>query len=233
MITSLDRATRICLNRWFHLIHIVNLYLFILRCAADSLLFGLIVTFFEVFLKLGLHVSNCFSVNLTLNCRCSFDDIKIFEEFVEANHTFLEVLQANRSIIVEIKSHPAILVDRNVNVRVSISHVGAYLILLGRYHINESCDLIDHRVVKKEHMVEDGAELVVDVNVQTLAMPANQIKLVIDIHACVQTFIQWQAFYLINSLATIIHTNIKQLETNLLELIQILFISLIKLYPIN
>lgn len=42
-----------------------------------------------IFLKLSLHVGNGVSVDLTLDGRRGFDDVKVLEEVIEADHALL------------------------------------------------------------------------------------------------------------------------------------------------
>jgi len=48
-----------------------------------------------IFLKLSLHVGNGVSVDLTLDGRSGFDDVKVLEEVVETYHALFQVINCD------------------------------------------------------------------------------------------------------------------------------------------
>lgn len=122
-----------------------------------------------ILLELGLHVGDCICIDLTLDGRSRLDNVKVLEEVIEADHTLLEVFDRDRSVIVKIESHP-VLVHRDLHMRVSLAHVSAHFVLLGRDHVDVGRDGLRDRVVQEENVLNDGAELVVDVGVKLFAV---------------------------------------------------------------
>lgn len=117
--------------------------------------------------------------------------------------------------------------------RISLANIGTHLILLGRDHVDVGRDGLRDRVIEEEHVLDDWAELVIDVGIQILSMSAHQVEFIVDVDIRVDLLVERKTLDLVDGLTAIVDADIEQLKAHLLELIEILFLGLNKLDAVH
>ena len=176
-------------------------------------------------MQFGLHVGDGVGVDLALDSAGGLNDVKVLQEIIESDHALLEIIDRHGAIIIKIEPHPVVL-DGDLHVRVRLADVGAHLVLLRRDHVDEGRDGLGHRVVEEEHVLDDGAELVINIGIENLSVLLDHVELVVDVDVGVDLLIQGQAPNLIDCLPAVVDPDVEELEAHLLEFLHILLLRL-------
>ena len=120
----------------------------------------LLLLILVVFVEFVLHVGNCFGVQLSLNTRSLFDDVKVFEEVIEAKHALFQILNTDFAIIVEIKAHPVVFYC-DLDFRVSTVNIFSDLRMFGGNHLDVADNLVSRIIIQKEYILNNWPQFLV------------------------------------------------------------------------
>ena len=88
-----------------------------------------------------------------------------------------------------------------------------------RYHFNVASYFVCRLIKQEEYILNNRFKGFIQICVQILSMFTNQVKFIVDIENCINFLVQGQAFYLIHTFFSIVKTNVKELQANLLKFV--------------